>query len=57
MWAIKSIKQIDYLWENGLKPLYEKNGVAYYKSSERLHSLLDRYYIQFTLIPNKGWGY
>ena len=52
MWAIKNIRQIDYLWENGLKPLYEYNGVAYFKRCKRLYSLLDKYYIQFTCIPN-----
>ena len=55
MWAIKSVKQIDFLWENGLKPLYELNGVAYYKSNKQLHLLLDRYFIINSCIPNRGY--
>lgn len=55
MRAIKNIKQVDYLWENGIKPLYERYGVAYYKTSKQLHNLLDRYYIIHSCIPNKGW--
>lgn len=54
MWEIKNIRQIDYLCENGIKPLYEMNGVAYFKICRLLHSLLDRYYIEYTCIPN-GW--
>lgn len=57
MWMIRSKNKIDFLWENGLKPEYEISGVAYYYNNRRLHSLLDRYYIQYTLIPNSGWRY
>ena len=55
MWAIKNYKQIDFLWENGLKPLYEKNGAAYYKTSKQLHLLMDRYFIIYSCIPNRGY--
>ena len=55
MWAIKNYKQIDFLWDNGILPLYENYGVAYYKTSKQLHLLLDRYYIIHSCIPNKGW--
>lgn len=55
MWAIKNINQIDYLWENGLKPLYEYGGVAYYKTSKQLRLLLDRYFIIHSCIPNRGY--
>lgn len=55
MWAIKSIKQIDFLWINGIKPLYERCGVAYYKRSKQLLSLLDRYFIINSCIPNRGY--
>lgn len=55
MWAIKNINQIDFLWENGIKPIYERYGVAYYKTSKQLHTLLDRYFIKYSCIPNKGW--
>ena len=55
MWGIKSINQVDFLWENGIKPLYERYGVAYYKSSKQLHLLLDRYFIIHSCIPNRGF--
>ena len=55
MWAIKNIKQIDFLWENGLQPLYESCGVAYYKSGKQLRLLLDRYFIIHSCIPNRGY--
>lgn len=55
MWAIKNIKQVDFLWENGLKPLYENGGVAYYQTGKQLRSLLDRYFIIHSCIPNRGY--
>lgn len=55
MYAIKNIKQIDFLWENGLKPLYERGEVAYYKTNKQLRFLLDRYFIINSCIPNKGY--
>ena len=55
MRAIKSYRQVDFLWENGIKPLYERFGVAYYKTSKQLNLLLDRYFIIHSCIPNKGW--
>ena len=55
MWAIKNIKQIDFLWDNGIKPQYERFGVAYYKRSRQLLSLMDRYFIIHSCIPNRGY--
>ena len=55
MRAIKNTRIVDYLWMNGIKPTYERYGVAYYKCSKQLQLLMDRYYIEFTCIPNKGW--
>lgn len=55
MRAIKNIHIVDYLWLNGIKPAYERYGVSYYKCSKKLNSIMDRYYIEFTCIPNKGW--
>jgi hypothetical protein len=53
MWCIKNIKLIDFLYENGLQPLYERYGAAYYVSNEKLHRLLDRYTIIHICIPNR----
>ena len=55
MRAINNTHIIDYLWINGVKPTYELCGVAYYDTNRQLRNLLDRYYIEFTCIPNKGW--
>jgi hypothetical protein len=55
MRAIKNINQIDFLWDNGVKPLYERFGVAYYKSNKELRLLLDRYFIIHSCIPNRGY--
>lgn len=57
MRAIKNIQIIDFLWIEGLKPLYELNGVAYYECSKLLLSLLDRYFIIHSCIPNKVGAY
>ncbi len=54
MWALKNTRQIDFLWENGLKPEYESYGTAFYKTGKRFRELMDKYYIQYTCIPN-GW--
>lgn len=54
MRAIKNTHMIDYLWINGIKPVYEMYGVAYYECSKQLRNIMDRYYIEFTCIPN-GW--
>lgn len=54
MWMIKSNKQIDFLWENNIKPLYEFYGFAFYENTKELHSMLDRYFIIHSCIPNRG---
>ena len=54
MWALKNTRQIDFLYENGLKPEFERYGTAYYKTGKRFRELMDKYYIQYTCIPN-GW--
>ena len=46
MVAIKNINKIDYLWINGIKPLYERYGIAYYKTSSQIRNLLNKYYIE-----------
>lgn len=53
MIALKNVRKIDYLWTNGIQPLYERYGVAYYKTSKQLRDLLNRYYIQYLCIPNR----
>lgn len=53
LYSISNVKKIDYLYTNGLKPKCELYGIAYYENNERLHSLLDKYYIEYALIPNR----
>lgn len=44
----------NYLYENGIREEYTSlNGNKHYKYTKQLHSLLDRYYIEFICIPNK----
>lgn len=57
MWGIKSIYLVDFLCENGLYPEYESLGVTFFKTSNKLRELMDRYFIQHTCIPNKVGSY
>lgn len=57
MRAIKNTRIVDYLWMNGIKPVYERYGVSYYKCSKKLNSIMDRYYIEYTLLPNRLGSY
>lgn len=43
MVAIRNIRKQNYLWEHGVKPDYERNGVYYYKTCRKLLSLLESY--------------
>lgn len=44
----------NYLAEHGIYEEYEcLRGNKHYKYTKQLHSLLDRYYIEFMCIPNK----
>lgn len=42
-----------YLEEHNIYPKFERYGVAYYKTTSQLLSLLDRYEVEFYCIPNK----
>lgn len=53
MWYIKNNRLIDFLWVNGLKPTYELYGIAFYEKNKQLYSLLDKYYVEYALIPNR----
>lgn len=53
MIALKNVRKIDYLWTNGIQPLYERYGVAYYKTSDKIRNLLNKYYIEHFCIPNR----
>lgn len=46
----------DYLEARGLKPQFRKGYVAYYKQCALLDSLLARYTIEKSIIPNKIGG-
>lgn len=56
MWGIKSIYLVDFLCENGLYPEYESLGVTFFKTSNKLRELMDRYFILHTCIPNRVGG-
>lgn len=56
MWGIKNIRLVDYLCENGIYPEYESIGVTFFKTSDKFRELLDRYFIQYTCIPNRLGG-
>lgn len=44
----------NYLSEHGVIEEFESlNGNKHYKYTKHLHSLLDKYYIEFMCIPNK----
>lgn len=43
----------DYLYEHSYFPYYEWDDECYYKSTKRFKELLDNYYIQYIIIPNK----
>lgn len=43
----------DYLELNGIKPLFENNGIAYYKYNDKIPLLLDRYEIKYNIQPNR----
>lgn len=53
MKKVKNIRIINYLEEHGQFPEYEIDGVAYYKLTAALISLLDDYDIQFHCFPNR----
>lgn len=55
MWAIKNIGLIDYLWDNGIKPEYERYELSFFRTSEKLRNLIDRYFIETVCIPNRGF--
>ena len=52
MRLIKINKQIDFLYEKGIKPLY---GFALYDETDELKSALDSYFIARSCFPNRGW--
>ena len=43
----------NFLEENGIYPVKEEYGYAYYKSTPQFFSLLDSYFIKYICIPNK----
>lgn len=53
MWGVKNIHLVDFLCENGIYPEYESLGVSFFKASNTFRTLLDRYFIQHTCIPNR----
>lgn len=53
MWGIKNIRIVDFMCENGIYPEYESMGVSFFKTSNSFRTLLDRYFIINTCIPNK----
>lgn len=57
MWGIKNIRLVDYMCINGVFPEYERYGVTFFKTNEKFRTLLDRYYIEYTLIPNRLGSY
>jgi hypothetical protein len=57
MWGIKNIRLVDYMCINGVFPEYERYGITFFKTSEKFRTLLDRYYIEYTLMPNRLGSY
>ena len=55
MRLIKINTQIDFLYEKGIKPLYELYGFALYDETDELKSALDSYFIARSCFPNRGW--
>ena len=54
MRKIYSIKQINYLAEHGVFPLYDDDELpAIYKESQKLSELLEKYIIERVCVPNK----
>lgn len=55
MRCIKNEKLIDFLWLNGVKPVYENAGNYYYYKTDKLRELMNSYYIRNVCFKNKGW--
>ena len=55
MYCVKDNRLNDFLWENGLRPVWERNGISYYHTGKPLNDLLLRYTVIYELIPNKIW--
>lgn len=49
----KSIKQQNYLSENGVEPKFYIGETAVYKYDKKLSQLLDRYEIKYTILKTR----
>ena len=56
---MKNLKRIrnlhinNYLEEHGLYPIYEEYEYCYYERTPLLLSLLDKFHVKYSCIPNK----
>ena len=53
MYRTSNIFQIDYLATYGIEPEYSAFGYSFFRRSARLKELLDKYYIEYSCLPNR----